>query len=69
MTYATASTKYQVVIPKEIRRRLHMKPRQKFIVWEKGGVLHLVPVTRMEKLEGIFRGMDISGYRDEGDRV
>lgn len=65
MFYATVSTKYQVVIPKEVRRRVKMKPGQKFIVWEKAGIIHLVPILKLENMEGIFKGMNVKDFRDE----
>ena len=68
MTYTTVSTKYQVVIPKEVRRRVKMKPGQKFIVWEKAGIIHLVPILKLENMEGLFKGMDARNIREEGER-
>jgi len=68
MTYTSVSTKYQVVIPKEIRRRLEIKPGQKFIVWEKAGVIYLIPHLKFQAMRGWFRGMDIADYRDETER-
>lgn len=67
MTYSSVSTKYQIVIPKEVRRRLEIKPGQKFIVWEKGGIIHLIPVMKIEKLRGWLKGMDTSNIREEKD--
>ncbi|HEX5036579.1 MAG TPA: AbrB/MazE/SpoVT family DNA-binding domain-containing protein, partial [bacterium] len=43
MTYTSVSSKFQVVIPKEVRERLSMKPGQKLIVYERGGIIHLIP--------------------------
>ena len=68
MTYTTVSTKYQIVIPREVRERVKLKPGQKFIVWEKGGVIYLVPSIKLQQMEGAFKGMDLSDIRDEGER-
>lgn len=69
MTYTSVSTKYQVVIPKEVRERIDVKPGQKFIVWEKGGIIHLVPVVPLKKMRGFLKGMDVDDIRDEGERT
>ncbi|MDO8526057.1 MAG: AbrB/MazE/SpoVT family DNA-binding domain-containing protein [Deltaproteobacteria bacterium] len=69
MTYTSVSTKYQVVIPKEVRERIDIKPGQKFIVWEKAGIIYLIPVLKFKAMEGYFKGMNIEGYREEEDRV
>ena len=69
MTYTSVSTKYQVVIPKEIRDRVEIKPGQKFIVWEKGGIISLIPVLKFKEMEGYFKGMDLSDIREETERI
>lgn len=69
MTYTSVSTKYQVVIPKEVRERMEIRPGQKFVVWEKAGVIYLVPALNFDALEGWLRGMDIAGVREESDRT
>lgn len=69
MTYTSVSTKYQVVIPKEIRERVEVKPGQKFIVWEKGGIISLIPVLKFKAMEGYFKEMDLSDIREETDRT
>ncbi|MBI2982263.1 MAG: AbrB/MazE/SpoVT family DNA-binding domain-containing protein [Deltaproteobacteria bacterium] len=70
MTYTSVSPKYQVVIPKEVRERIHLKPGQKMIVYERGGVVHLIPSVPLKKLRGLFkgRGITLEGLRDKTDR-
>ena len=68
MTYTSVSTKYQVVIPKEVRERMEIKPGQKFIVWEKGGVIYLIPSLKFKNMEGWFKGMNTSNLREESER-
>ncbi len=69
MTYTSMSTKFQVVIPKEIRERFPLSPGQKFMVFERGGVIELVPQLSSKKLRGIFknRRLSSSGLRDKSD--
>ena len=69
MTYTSVSTKYQVVIPKEIRDRIEIRPGQKFIVWEKGGVISLIPLLKFKEMEGYFKGIDLSDIREETERT
>jgi AbrB family looped-hinge helix DNA binding protein len=64
----TVSRKYQVVIPKTVREKVKVKPGQKMTVLVIHGVINLIPVLSIDELQDIFRGMDISGYREEVDR-
>lgn len=70
MTYTSVSTKFQVVIPKELREKIRLKPGQKLIVYEKGGIIHLIPDLPIKKLRGIFkgRGIGLEDLRDKSDR-
>ncbi len=70
MTYASMSSKYQIVIPKEVRDRLPMRPGQKFLVMEKDGVIHLIPDMPLSKLKGVLKdkNLDASEIRDKSDK-
>ncbi len=68
MSTTTISSKYQVVIPREVRERLHLKPGQKLGVLVKGRTVCLVPIRPVEELEGIAAGASMEGYREEVDR-
>ncbi len=70
MTYTSVSPKFQIVIPKEIRNKTQVKPGQKLMVYERNGVIYLIPDLPMRKLRGLFkgRGVDLSGLRDKSDR-
>ncbi len=48
----TISSKYQVVIPKDIRRKLNLRPQQKLLVIEKSGILYMIPQKPMGELRG-----------------
>ncbi len=62
------STKYQLVIPREIRDRLELAPGARLTVVEKGGILYLVPERPIEELQGIARGTRRKGLREKKDR-
>jgi len=63
----TVSTKYQVVIPSDVRDRLKLKPGQKVAVIEKDGLIHLIPIRPLKELKGMAAGTTSTRVRDEGD--
>ena len=62
------SPKFQVVIPRDVREKLDLKPGQKIVVIEKGGVLHLIPQKPIKEMKGFVKGIDTSKLRDEEGR-
>lgn len=64
MSTITVSPKYQIVIPKDIRDRLNLKPGQKIqaIVYE--GRIELIPVKTARELRGFAKGMCTDLKRD-----
>lgn len=68
MASTTVSSRYQGVIPKEVREELGIKHGQKLQVIVLGGVIHLVPVRSLNELQGFVKGIDTSDIRDERDR-
>lgn len=65
MATTTISSKFQVVIPKEVRDKLHLAPRQRLLVVEKGGVITLVPEVPLKSLKGGLKGMATTGVREK----
>ena len=63
------SSRYQVVIPKEVRARMDIHPGQEFQVIAKGGVITLVPDKPIAAMRGFLRGMRTSGFREKRDRM
>jgi AbrB family looped-hinge helix DNA binding protein len=68
MAQATVSPKFQIVIPKEIRERLDLKPGQKVALIDRDGYVALVPQRPIAELRGIAKGAPTDDYRDETDR-
>jgi len=68
MAVVTVSSKYQIVIPREVRKRIGLKPKQKLIVLEKDGIIHLIPDAPLTSLRGMLRGMGPEDVREEEDR-
>lgn len=62
------STKYQIVIPKDVRAKVGIKPGQEFQVVAKGNVITLVPDRPISAMRGFLRGIRTSGFREKKDR-
>ena len=69
MTIVKVSSKYQIVIPQEIRKRMNLTPGQKLVVVEKEGIIHLIPQESVQTLRGFVKGIAIEPLREENDRV
>jgi AbrB family looped-hinge helix DNA binding protein len=69
MKTATLSTKYQLVLPREIRERLELAPGARLTVLDKGGVIYLIPERPLHSLRGVARGTSPRGLRDKKDRL
>jgi AbrB family looped-hinge helix DNA binding protein len=67
MYTATISSKYQVVIPREVREQFDLKPGQKlvFIPYKKS--LRLVIAPSIEEARGMFKGINTDNLREEED--
>jgi AbrB family looped-hinge helix DNA binding protein len=65
----TLSSKFQVVIPLDVREKLDLSPGQKIVVVEKDGVVHLIPPRSLKETRGFVKGLDTKDLRDEEDRI
>ena len=68
MNTVTVSSKYQVVIPKEIRDRIDLKVGSTMEVITYGNRIELVPIQPIKNLKGIFKGINTDINR-ESDRL
>jgi AbrB family looped-hinge helix DNA binding protein len=64
MAAVTVSPKYQIVIPKDVRRRLGVLPGQKIQVVVYGDRIELIPVRPVRRLRGFVKGIDTRVPRD-----
>ncbi len=64
MAAVTVSPKYQIVIPKDVRRRLGVSPGQKIQVIVYGDRIELIPVRPVRRLRGFLKGIDTRVPRD-----
>lgn len=69
MSTVTISPKYQVVIPRDVRQSMGLRPGQKVEVLCDDGMIVLVPVRDIRELRGFAKGIDTTVPRDEEDRV
>lgn len=54
----TVSSKYQVVIPREVRERLGIEPGQKVQAFAFEDRIELVPLQPIQSLRGFLLGID-----------
>jgi AbrB family looped-hinge helix DNA binding protein len=69
MNTATISSKYQIVIPREVREQFGLKPGQKVVFIRHKKSLRLVIVPPIEEAHGFLKGIDTNVEREEEDRV
>jgi len=67
MEAVTISSKYQVVIPREVRKQFNLKPGQKIMFIPYNGTLRVVIVPPIKKARGMLKGMNIDNIREEVD--
>ena len=69
MDVVTISTRYQIVIPREVRKELRLKPGQKMRVILYDNRVVLIPVRSIEEALGSLKGIGTNTPQDEEDRV
>ena len=67
MEAVTISSKYQVVIPREVRKQFNLKPGQKLMFIPYNGTLRVVIVPPIKRARGMLKGMNIDNIREEVD--
>ena len=65
MQTVTVSPKYQVVIPKNIRDALKLRPGQKMRVMEYDGRIELIPDRDISELRGFLKGISTRVAREK----
>ena len=67
MEAVTISSKYQVVIPREVRKQFNLKPGQRLMFIPYNGTLRVVVVPPIQKARGMLKGMNTEKIREEVD--
>ena len=65
MDAVTVSPKYQVVIPRSVRERVHIRPGERLQVISFDDRIELIPVRPMRSMRGFLKGLDARFERDE----
>lgn len=68
MSTVTVSPKFQVVIPKDVRNAINLKPGQKLVAMAWGKTIALVPDYSLEDVQEMFAGVENDFIRDRYDR-
>lgn len=68
MNTVTLSNEYQLVIPKEIREAIGLEAGASFEIIYYNNRIELVPIKPINKLRGIFKGIDTNITRED-DRI
>ncbi len=64
----TVSPKYQMVIPREIRKSMGIKPGVRFQVLQYENRIELIPIRTIKEMRGFLKGLDTTVPR-ERDRT
>ena len=62
------SPKYQVVIPKKLRKALNLSPGQKVQMVAFEDRIEMIPVRKLSEMKGFLKGIDTTVGR-ETDRI
>jgi AbrB family looped-hinge helix DNA binding protein len=68
MKSVTISPKYQVVIPREVRQSMEIKPGSKVQILLYENRIELIPMKNMRRMRGFLKGIDTTVER-ERDRI
>ena len=68
MTIVTISSRYQVVIPKDVRERLDLEPGQQVEAIAFKGRIELILLEPIESMRGFLKGLDTTVPRED-DRI
>jgi len=69
MVEVVLSPKYQLVIPKQIRKQLALRSGQKIELLVKEGLITLVPERPLKEFRGYLKNMKVKPYRDHRERI
>jgi len=68
MARVKVSSKYQIVIPREVRETLGLRKGEMVSVIPVGGVIEVVPDRDLATLEGAYPQISLAEVRDESER-
>ncbi len=68
MKTVTVSPKYQVVIPREVRKSMGISPGEKVQILQYENRIELIPLKNISKMRGFLKGIDTTVKREK-DRI
>ncbi len=68
MAKVKLSSKFQIVIPAEIRDKMDLKSGDEIVMIETAGVIHLIPQKPIKQMRGFVKGGDTQNIREEEER-
>lgn len=68
MTTITLSSKFQIVIPRDVRETMDLASGTRLIVIPYENRIELIPLKPLKELRGMLRGIDTSITREK-DRI
>jgi AbrB family looped-hinge helix DNA binding protein len=68
MTSSLISSKFQIVIPKEIRKSMNLKPGQRLQLVERDGTIEIRPILTPDQLIGYLKSDKPLEFEREPDR-
>jgi len=69
MSAVTLSPKYQVVIPRDVREKMKLRPGEKLQVISFDDRIELVPLRPMRSMRGFLKGLNPAFERERDDRT
>ncbi|HOM67275.1 MAG TPA: AbrB/MazE/SpoVT family DNA-binding domain-containing protein [Brevefilum fermentans] len=63
----TISSKYQIMIPRQMREQFNLQPGQKVMFIPYKNTIRLVIVPPIQDARGIFKGINTEDFREEID--
>lgn len=69
MSAVTLSPKYQVVIPRDVREKMKLRPGEKLQVISFDDRTELVPLRPMRSMRGFLKGLNPAFEREGDDRT
>lgn len=65
MKAVTVSSKFQVVIPREVRESMDIQPGTRVQVLQYENRIELIPIKKLKALRGVVKGIDTEVPREE----
>jgi AbrB family looped-hinge helix DNA binding protein len=65
MVTVTVSPKFQVVIPREVRESLSIKPGEKMQVINYAGRIEFLPIRNIKDMRGFLKGINTTAEREK----